>query len=322
MALISLVVVAVVSSMVPLAGAFVPLVWLLSGPLVFNSRVEAVIARHLLGMRRPEPADAQRLAEVWGEVTRRAGVRPDTYELWIQERAELNATAAAGHIVGVTRHAMDRLPNSQLAAVLAHELGHHVGGHTWAGLLVDWYALPARTAGRLIAVVLSKTLKAKPACGGCLLVMVVWFVAFLSFFQGLWWLVLSVAVAPLMISWLHRRAESRADDYAAGLGFGAELKAVLRQELQSRPAPAPGSVARTHGWPPHPGAPYSPQAPWPPAPPQTPGWPPHPANSPFAAKPAKPDPAQVLARAAHRNVEARLKHLGRSEREPREPMGR
>lgn len=66
MALISLVVVAVVSSMIPLAGAFVPLVWLLSGPLVFNSRVEAVIARRLLGMRRPEPADAQRLAEVWG----------------------------------------------------------------------------------------------------------------------------------------------------------------------------------------------------------------------------------------------------------------
>ncbi|MFD0385097.1 M48 family metalloprotease [Streptomyces stramineus] len=147
-ALISLVVVSLAFSLVnPLLGLVMAAVWLLSGPLVFHRPAEAAIARHLLKMRRPTREEAERLDAVWEEVTRRAGVSQGTYELWVQERAELNATAAAGHIVAVTRHALDRLPNSQLAAVLAHELGHHVGGHTWAGMLADWYALPPGRCG-------------------------------------------------------------------------------------------------------------------------------------------------------------------------------
>ncbi|WP_329568876.1 M48 family metalloprotease [Kitasatospora sp. NBC_01266] len=356
MALISLIVVAVVTAFIPAIGTYLPLMWLLSGVLVFNSAAERAIAQHLLRMRRPGPADAQRLAEVWGEVTRRAGVRSETYELWIQERAELNATAVSGHIVGVTRHAMDQLPNSQLAAVLAHELGHHVGGHTWVGLLVDWYALPARTAGRWTGAVLSKALKASVGCGGCLVAVAVAILAAACFDHGLWWLALSGAIAPPVISWLHRRGEFRADRYAVGLGFGEELEAVLVAEHQRQAVAAPAVAAprpqpgwpqqmgnsyqpqapgwpsqptnayspQAPGWPPQPGSPYQPQTPgWPtqpgsPYPPQTPGWPPaqpQPGYYPpaWTAAPGqpKPKPAESLARAAHRNVEARLKHLRR-----------
>ncbi|MEV6701287.1 M48 family metalloprotease [Streptomyces sp. NPDC051453] len=62
----------------------------------------------------------------------------DTYELVIENSTDLNAMAAAGHVVGVTTYALNRIPSSNLAAVLAHELGHHTGCHAWAGLLGYW----------------------------------------------------------------------------------------------------------------------------------------------------------------------------------------
>ncbi|MFI2259788.1 M48 family metalloprotease [Streptomyces tubercidicus] len=67
----------------------------------------------------------------------------------------LNALAAAGHIVGVTRFSLERLSDGQLAAVLAHELGHHVRGHAWSSLPAQWYAVP----GRLVWAVVRKLIR-------------------------------------------------------------------------------------------------------------------------------------------------------------------
>lgn len=283
-------------------GLVMTMLWLLSGLLVFHPPTEAAIAQHLLGMQRPGADDAQRLAAVWEEVTRRAGVRSGTYELWIQESADLNATAAAGHIVGVTRHAMDRLPNTHLAAILAHELGHHVGGHPWAGLLADWYALPARTVWRLVALGLSGLLrsKSKPgiACGGCLSLLLVQFVFVLAFKEGMWWLIVAVIAAPVLVAWLRRRAEQRADDYAAGLGFGPELMAVLAHEHQRQVTPMRSPTP----------LPYPPPAVLPPA--GSPYGHPAPTASPMV--PGRPGGAPAVARSAHTNFEARLQRLRRS----------
>ncbi|MFE3198466.1 M48 family metalloprotease [Embleya sp. NPDC059237] len=238
-ALLSLLgVVALFALISPFLGLVTTVAWLLSGTLVFHRPTEAAIARYVLGMRRPCPTDARRLDGIWGEVTRRAGVRQETYELWIEDAAELNASAAAGHIVGVTRHAVDRLPDSQLAAILAHELGHHVGGHTWAGMLANWYSLPARTVGRWIVTGATTLMASSNRRGifwaiGLSLV----FLYTLAFRMGMWWLMLPVAIGPLLLSGLHRRAEFRADDYAGGLGFGAELVTVLAREQRERVTP-------------------------------------------------------------------------------------
>ncbi|RST05058.1 peptidase [Streptomyces sp. WAC07149] len=310
--LVSLAVVAGVAALSnPLLGAIAPVVWLLSGPLIFNRKVESAIAQNLFNMRRPTPEEARRLDVVWEQVTRRAGVDRETYELWIQERAGLNATAAAGHIVAVTRHAMDQLPNSRLGSVLAHELGHHVGGHTWAAMLADWYALPARAAGRAVLAVLLLLFRTKHwagvACGGCLSLLIVQFLFLMTFMDGMWWLVLSVAAGPLLIAWLHRRAEFRADAYAVGLGFGAALEDVLMAEARAAAVPAippPGPAPLPLGAPPiphqYPGHQY--------APPQTsPGHPYAPPPYPVPARPAPGD--RLAARAAHTNAEARLRNV-------------
>jgi Zn-dependent protease with chaperone function len=306
--MVSLALVAYASARIdPVFAVIVSVVWLMSGPLVFHRSVESVIARRLFGMRRPTPEEARRLDTVWEQVTRRAGVDRETYELWIQERAELNATAAAGHIVAVTRHAMERLPNSRLGAVLAHELGHHVGGHPWAAMLADWYALPARAAGRAVLAVLFALFRSKHwagvACGGCLSLTIFQFLFFFTFFQGMWWLVLPVAAGPLIIAGLHRRAEFRADAYAVGLGFGEPLEDVLRTEAQAAAAPAvplygPGPMP--------PDVPHFPQ--------QYPGQ--HYVPQPYVVPP-EPRPGKAAAsgrlmdRAAHTNAERRLRNVRR-----------
>ncbi|MFF8837320.1 M48 family metalloprotease [Streptomyces sp. NPDC015130] len=322
--LISLGVVTGLSALVSsVLAVVVPVVWLLSGPLVFHRRVESAIARRLFGMRRPTPEEAGRLDLVWEQVTRRAGVDRETYELWIQERTELNATAAAGHIVAVTRHAMDRLPNSRLAAVLAHELGHHVGGHTWAAMLADWYALPARAAGRavvLLVLVLFRTRHwAGIACGGCLTLMIVQFLFVFTFVQGYWWFVLPVATAPLLIAWLHRRAEFRADAYAVGLGFGQALETVLVEEAARGTAAVPGGpTAAAPSLPP--GTPPIPHQQYPHQkyPGQQYQGQPYPGHQyPGAPAPVPPGPEAeqaaagrgIAARAAHTNTEARLRNV-------------
>ncbi|KQX12187.1 hypothetical protein ASC82_13125 [Streptomyces sp. Root431] len=340
--LISLGVVTFLSAMInPFLAMIVPVLWLFSGPLVFQRKVEAAIARRLFGMRRPTPEEAQRLDVVWEQVTRRAGVDRETYELWIQERAELNATAAAGHIVAVTRHAMERLPNSRLAAVLAHELGHHVGGHTWAAMLADWYALPARAAGRALLALLFLLFRTKHwagiACGSCLSLMIVQAVVMFTFVQGMWWIVLPVAAGPLLIAWLHRRAEFRADAYAVGLGFGEALETVLVAEAQMAAVPGAPQHGPAHlppGMPPfpqqypgqqyqgqqYPGQPYPGQI----HPPQPyPGHSyvgqPYPVQQPYPGRPYPVPPGpeslkaagsgRLVARAAHTNAEARLKNV-------------
>ncbi|WP_329619990.1 M48 family metalloprotease [Streptomyces sp. NBC_01255] len=297
--LISLGVVTFLSALVnPVLAVVVPVVWLLSGPLVFHRKVESAIARRLFGMRRPTPEEARRLDVVWEQVTRRAGVDQETYELWIQERTELNATAAAGHIVAVTRHAMERLPNSRLGAVLAHELGHHVGGHTWAAMLADWYALPARAAGRGILALLFLLFRTRHwagvACGGCLSLMIVQFLFVFTFVEGHWWFVLPVAAGPLLIAWLHRRAEFRADAYAVGLGFGQALETVLMAEAQATATPVPKPMPLPPGMPPA-------------YPQPSPGQPP--AGQPYPESWKAAGSGRLVARAAHTNTETRLRNV-------------
>ncbi|MFB7466554.1 M48 family metalloprotease [Streptomyces sp. NPDC056224] len=218
------------------------LLWIASGALVFHRPSEDFFARHLLRLQRPLPHELAALSPVWREVTARAGVDGDRYELWIEDTDHLNAYAAAGHIVGVTRYALENLPKSQLAAVLAHELGHHTGGHAWSGLLGWWYGLPGRIAWQVIRAVT---------------VFVIRFTSFFSYlaaglmiiFVGLFTILtitatyglpLLLLVMPYLVAAVGRRAELRADEHAAALGFAPMLAqmlhGVMAQEEQAKQA--------------------------------------------------------------------------------------
>lgn len=205
------------------------IVWLLSGALVFHRPTESALARRLLHLRYPTPQERAKLEPVWREVTARAGVEGRNYELWVEDSDGLNAVAAAGHIVGVTRFAMNELPNGELAAVMAHELGHHVGGHAWSGLLGYWYAQPGRLAWRFLrafSVIVFKVSRAFSCFGVGFVVLVLGGIAMatISTLYGLPLLILGV---PYALAAVGRRAELRADEHAAALGFAPMLASVL-----------------------------------------------------------------------------------------------
>lgn len=219
------------------------LLWLVSGLLVFHRPTEDVYARYVLGFRYPLPHELAKLGPVWREVTGRAGVEGDGYRLWIENTGNLNAYAAAGHIVGVTRFAVESLSSAQLAAVLAHELGHHTGGHSWSTLAGRWYALPCRAAFQAGHAVLSS--KSRMVVRVTCLVTAVLLAG--SSFMLLGPAAVLLAGVPLVLfllpyvtAALSRRAELRADVHAASLGFAPMLTEVLlaMEEAGTPPSPA------------------------------------------------------------------------------------
>jgi Zn-dependent protease with chaperone function len=202
--------------------------WVASGALVFHRPTEELLARYLFGLRHPMPQEAARLEPVWREVTAVAGVDGDRYRLWVEESGDLNAYAAAGHIVGVTRFALEQLSSRRLAAVLAHELGHHTGGHTWSSLLCHWYALPGRAAWRVLRAT-ARSVVTPARCAvylavGVLLLAIGGLASPTA--RILYGLPLLLAL-PYLSAAVGRRAELRADRHAAALGFAAELAEVL-----------------------------------------------------------------------------------------------
>jgi Zn-dependent protease with chaperone function len=240
--LCSLFVVGLVSLFFGGFGTVVVLAWLASGALVFHRPTESAVARHLLRLRYPTPQERAKLEPVWREVTARAGIEARNYELWVEDSDGLNAVAAAGHIVGVTRFAMNELPNGELAAVMAHELGHHVGGHAWAGLLGYWYALPGRIAWRVLKAFsgfVFKVSRAFGCIGTAVIVLVIGSIA-LATISTLYGLPLLVLAVPYALAAVGRRSELRADEHAAELGFAPMLAAVLeklhQQEQQTQVA--------------------------------------------------------------------------------------
>ncbi|MEU9928011.1 M48 family metalloprotease [Streptomyces anulatus] len=210
------------------------LLWLASGALVFHHPTEDLFARHALKLRYPLPGELARLEPVWREVSGRAGIDGSRYRLWVEDRDDLNAFAAAGHIVGVTRFALERLSSAQLAAVLAHELGHHTGGHSWSGLLGYWYALPGRAACRAGRAVLVRAVAAARRTSRLLAAVLTVGILIMAFGPGsaLLALPLLLLALPYAMAALSRRAELRADRHAASLGFAPMLVEAL-QSMES-----------------------------------------------------------------------------------------
>ncbi|MCB5178653.1 M48 family metalloprotease [Streptomyces antimicrobicus] len=209
-----------------------PCLWLAAGLLTFHRPTEGLLARYLLGLHRPLPRELAVLGPVWREVTLRAGVDGSRYELWIEDSADLTAAAAGGHLVIVTRHALETLSTARLAAVLAHELGHHTAGHTWARLVSWWYALPGRLLWlvfRPVGRAARQTARQLPGpVAALLLISALW--AAHGALTSPYGLLLGFGLLPFLTAWVDRRDELRADRHAAALGFGPVLAELLAEE--------------------------------------------------------------------------------------------
>lgn len=232
-------------------------VWVCSGALIFYGRIEALIATYLFGARPPTTHERVVLEPLWRDVAARAEIDPSSYQLWVEDTDQINASAAAGHIVTVTRYALTQLPAPHLAAVLAHELGHHRGGHAWSSLLMYWYSLPARLFTRAMVTVsrvalwLVGTVIAAIVELPFLLMLVGLFVIgslLVSLVGGLGALVVWLAdtgnyvlpalivlalLSPVLSPLFARRAELGADQAAAELGYGPALLEYFDDEQRA-----------------------------------------------------------------------------------------
>jgi Zn-dependent protease with chaperone function len=242
--------------------------WTVSALLVVARPVEAVLARLMFrDLRRPGPAELARILPALERVCRRAGQDPGRYLLRVQENRLVNAFALGGHVLAVTRVALD-LPDDMLEAVLAHEVGHHRHLHPLAIILGWWYLLPFEAAERLLRAIrrvtralarafsrLNQQLggasggRAADGALGMLVLLAALGVlvvagSLLVVALGLLWLPLAVLVrlARVLGAALSRAGEYAADRHAAELGYGPALLRVLELFV-----PAERSARRPRG---------------------------------------------------------------------------
>lgn len=230
--------------------------WLLSGALIFAGPVEVFLARTFLRARRPTPGERERLDHAWHDVSTAAGIPRARYQLFVQDTDALNAYAASGHIVTVTRKVLDAMPHHQLAAVLAHEFGHHLGGHAWGNLLAYWYSLPSRLLNRVLRFLVRLFVSVfsfvfavaarLPALALVIAHIMTWMLAAFLLFVLVMLMITAVEsgqawappalvlflLTPLILPWLARRSEFRADRVAAELGYGHALIEVFEDWLR------------------------------------------------------------------------------------------
>jgi Zn-dependent protease with chaperone function len=206
--------------------------WSAGALLVFVPAVEGVLGRWVLGLRLPDARQRTVLEPAWTEVCRRAGVDPDRYLLRIQRSGGVNASAGGGHLVAVTTAALG-IGRRRLEAILAHELGHHLGGHAATGLLLAWCSGPLRIVVG-VARAVSRAGRVATGMGGCLWRVALPVVLVLLLVSCVGALVVLIVAVPLVVARVAaRRSELRADATAARLGYGAALLALYDERAAS-----------------------------------------------------------------------------------------
>jgi Zn-dependent protease with chaperone function len=244
--------------------------WTASAALILARPVESGLAWLLYrSLHRPRPAELARITPALHRVCRRAGTDPGRYLLRVEEKRQVNAFALGGHVLAVTRVALE-LPDDMLEAVLAHEVGHHRHLHPLAIILGWWYLLPFEAGDRLLRAIrritrwLALTFsrlsdrtgglaggRAPDGALGMLVLLAVLGVLVLAggvlvIGLGLLWLpvALLVRLAKVLAAALSRAGEHAADRHAAELGYGPGLVQVLALFLQAEHAtPRPRGMA-------------------------------------------------------------------------------
>jgi Zn-dependent protease with chaperone function len=208
--------------------------YLAVGGLLFVKPVQRVMLSTLFHLRPPTADEHARLDPAWWAVLDRAGIPRDRYVLAVEERPELNAMAAGSHVVAATTKALYSVPQRELEAVLAHELGHHRGLHAVGFVAVYWLGTPIVLLARVAYALqnLGRRLGWFAAMFGlwpALLIAVVlgWVIRLLA-----WLFLLTVRIADGLCRLIGRQSEFIADRAAIEMGYGPQLEDALQRFIQ------------------------------------------------------------------------------------------
>lgn len=211
--------------------------------LLFLRPVQVAVLAPLFGARRPTHLERQVIEPLWRQLAQTNHLPADRFILRVLPLDELNAFACGGHLVVVTTFAIEQLPRRELAGVLAHELGHHLGMHTVALTIRHWLSLPVVLLAR-IGFSLENVARAASASFGAS--STAWAVtgrfsaALLSVLAFPFTIALRAADAVDNV--VGHRSEYQADRRAVRMGYGRNLGAALERVI------AMGGGQRPIGW--------------------------------------------------------------------------
>lgn len=123
--------------------------YLLTGTALFFPSTQRLLLTVFFSARTPTPRELDILEPAWHNVLEAADLPSDRYVLAVTDTPQIDAIAAGGRIVAVSKLSLTLLPQDELEAALAHELGHHLGLHSASRLAALWLEAPVLLFVRL-----------------------------------------------------------------------------------------------------------------------------------------------------------------------------
>ena len=224
---------------------------MLFGVVLFSRPVQRIVFARMLGARQPTPHELLALQPAWNVVSQANHFLPNRFVLAVVDSNETNAFACGGHLLVVSSYAIEHLRQDQLTGVLAHELSHHMGGHTVALTISQWMSLPVVGLARLGIWIRNSAQRATSKFTEQYVAARFFVQALTTLLTAISYLLLSgFKAAQVLNSKVGRASEYRADARAAQMGFGHELVSALRNvdkhEVQKGMRLRPTLSASTH----------------------------------------------------------------------------
>jgi Zn-dependent protease with chaperone function len=212
---------------------------ILGAALLFIRPVERRVAGVIAPAREPTEEEAALLRRLLAGLGRRSGTGTGSLQLLVHETGELNAAAGAARLLFVTNGAL-RLPEPQLEALLAHELGHHRGLHPVATTLVWWLALPGEALAKVYSLLRAL---ARRLTGSVRLLALLVQVVIVAWQLVVMWIYYA---GKLLMQWAARSAEFVADRAAVDWGYGPALLGLYRAMGDDEPPTRLGRLLADH----------------------------------------------------------------------------
>lgn len=209
-------------------------VWFLAGGILFMRPVQRVFLQGLIGARTPTRDERMRLDGAWADVAQRNHIPRARFVLSVVDSDDLNAFATGGHLVVVSTWAIENLPEDELTGVLAHELSHHLGMHTFALTVSQWLTVPIVLLARIgyqlqnIAQAAGDAIERRSTGAALVGRTVAGLLTIVS-----WLFLATITVAQSIGNIVGKGAEFAADERAVEMGFGKQLMRSLRRVVES-----------------------------------------------------------------------------------------